>query len=247
MTISTPPSGSRTTGPGGAGAAKRRSDHGAPVVSVTGQYFARRSYGAAQWGPCFPCRPPTRDRSVGEDEDNVASPRRWRRLGSLDSASPVLPGEVGCHLDLSAQGRAPVAQHPRQERPHRVAELGTEPAPHLAGDEVDGDRLIAALVPLGDNGSPVPGHLLRDWHEKALRRAGLPGKGGLHVLRHTFCSHLAKAGSPGEGHPGVGGASEPDDDAPLHAPVAGGPPRRHPPARRSGCARFFWRHRGAGP
>jgi len=47
-----------------------------------------------------------------------------------------------------------------------------------------------------DDGSPVPGHFLRDWHEKALRRAGLPGKGGLHILRHTFCSHLAMRGAP---------------------------------------------------
>ena len=46
------------------------------------------------------------------------------------------------------------------------------------------------------DGSPVPGHLLRDWHEKALKRAGLPGKGGLHILRHTFCSHLAMRGAP---------------------------------------------------
>jgi site-specific recombinase XerD len=36
----------------------------------------------------------------------------------------------------------------------------------------------------------------RDWHEKALRRAGLPGKGGLHILRHSFCSHLAMRGAP---------------------------------------------------
>lgn len=47
-----------------------------------------------------------------------------------------------------------------------------------------------------DDGSSVPGHLLRDWHERALRRAGLPGKGGLHILRHTFCSLLAMRGAP---------------------------------------------------
>jgi integrase len=47
-----------------------------------------------------------------------------------------------------------------------------------------------------DDGLPVPGHILRDWHEKAQRRASLPGKGGLHILRHTFCSHLAMRGAP---------------------------------------------------
>jgi integrase len=47
-----------------------------------------------------------------------------------------------------------------------------------------------------DDGSPVPGHILCDWHEKAIKRAALPGKGGLHILRHTFCSHLAMRGAP---------------------------------------------------
>jgi integrase len=32
--------------------------------------------------------------------------------------------------------------------------------------------------------------------EKAERRAGLPVTGRIHVLRHSFCAHLAMAGAP---------------------------------------------------
>jgi site-specific recombinase XerD len=47
-----------------------------------------------------------------------------------------------------------------------------------------------------DDGSPVAGHALRDWIERAQRRAGLPATGNAHILRHTFCSHLAMKGAP---------------------------------------------------
>lgn len=47
-----------------------------------------------------------------------------------------------------------------------------------------------------DDGSPVPGHVLRDWIEQAQRRAGLAVTGNAHILRHTFCSHLAMRGAP---------------------------------------------------
>ncbi len=56
---------------------------------------------------------------------------------------------------------------------------------HLRGDRV---------LTLGD-GSPVPGHTVRDWVERAQRRAGLEATGNVHILRHTFCSHLAMRGA----------------------------------------------------
>jgi site-specific recombinase XerD len=37
--------------------------------------------------------------------------------------------------------------------------------------------------------------------EAAQKRAGLQATGGLHILRHTFCSHLAMQGGAGEGDP----------------------------------------------
>ena len=47
-----------------------------------------------------------------------------------------------------------------------------------------------------EDGSPAPGHALRDWLEATQRRAGLRVVGSLHKLRHTFCSHLAMRGAP---------------------------------------------------
>jgi integrase len=54
-----------------------------------------------------------------------------------------------------------------------------------------GDRVLTL-----DDGSPVPGHVLRDWVERAQRQAGLEATGNVHILRHTFCSHLAMRGAP---------------------------------------------------
>jgi integrase len=54
-----------------------------------------------------------------------------------------------------------------------------------------GDRVLTL-----DDGSPVPGHTLHDWVERAQRRAGLAATGNVHILRHTFCSHLAMRGAP---------------------------------------------------
>jgi integrase len=47
-----------------------------------------------------------------------------------------------------------------------------------------------------EDGSPAPGHMLREWLEAAQRWAALPVMGSLHKLRHTFCSHLAMRGAP---------------------------------------------------
>jgi len=58
---------------------------------------------------------------------------------------------------------------------------------HLRGERVLYD----------DGGRAVRGHTLLDYHQAAQRRAGLRYvTGGLHILRHTFCSHLAMRGAP---------------------------------------------------
>jgi len=38
--------------------------------------------------------------------------------------------------------------------------------------------------------------VVRVWMAAAQRRAGLKDNGGVHILRHTFCSHLAMRGAP---------------------------------------------------
>jgi integrase len=58
---------------------------------------------------------------------------------------------------------------------------------HLRGERVFYD----------DAGQPVTEKILRGWLAAAQRRAGLPqATGALHILRHTFCSHLAMRGAP---------------------------------------------------
>ena len=48
-----------------------------------------------------------------------------------------------------------------------------------------------------DDGREVRGHTLREWLKAAQKRAVLRQQtGGAHVLRHTFCSHLAMRGAP---------------------------------------------------
>lgn len=55
---------------------------------------------------------------------------------------------------------------------------------------VEGRRLLTR-----DNGSPCSIQVARTWMGWAQRAAGLPETGALHVLRHTFCSHLAMRGA----------------------------------------------------
>jgi integrase len=47
-----------------------------------------------------------------------------------------------------------------------------------------------------DDGATPKNKVIRAWMAAAERRAGLPVKGRVHILRHTFCSHLAMQGAP---------------------------------------------------
>ncbi|HTP28562.1 MAG TPA: tyrosine-type recombinase/integrase, partial [Anaeromyxobacteraceae bacterium] len=58
-------------------------------------------------------------------------------------------------------------------------------------------HLRGPLVLYRDEGTPLTNKVVRLWVLAAQRRAGLPAKnGGIHFLRHTFCSHLAMQGAP---------------------------------------------------
>lgn len=46
-----------------------------------------------------------------------------------------------------------------------------------------------------DAGATVTAKVLQKWMAAAQRRAGLRATGALHILRHTFCSHLAMRGA----------------------------------------------------
>ena len=47
------------------------------------------------------------------------------------------------------------------------------------------------------DGKAISANTLRSWMQRAQVRAGLPVTSGVHILRHTFCSHLAMRGAPG--------------------------------------------------
>lgn len=62
----------------------------------------------------------------------------------------------------------------------------------VANRHLRGDRVLWRE----DDFDKVTGVLLAKWMRRAQRRAGLKVTGGLHILRHTFCSRLAMAGAP---------------------------------------------------
>jgi site-specific recombinase XerD len=58
-------------------------------------------------------------------------------------------------------------------------------------------RLVrGAAVLLGDDDNAARRRDLRRWLRAAQRAAGVKLSEGPHVLRHTFCSHLAMRGAP---------------------------------------------------
>jgi len=64
----------------------------------------------------------------------------------------------------------------------------------------------------------------------AQRIAGI--EQGVHILRHTFCSHLAMKGAPARAIQELAGPRGSVDDAALHAPESGSNGRRDPIAGR---------------
>jgi integrase len=74
-----------------------------------------------------------------------------------------------------------------------------------------------------EDGSPVAGHALRDWIERAQRRAGLPATGNAHILLQSPCHE----GRASQGDPRIVRPRELDDDAAVYAPVAARSHHRH--------------------
>ncbi len=71
----------------------------------------------------------------------------------------------------------------------------------LAAALAEHRHLRSARVLLQDDGQPLTRQIVQTRAKRAARRAGLaegmkPGLGGVHILRHSFCSHLAMRGAP---------------------------------------------------
>ena len=65
----------------------------------------------------------------------------------------------------------------------------------LAAALRDHRHLLSPRVLCQDDGSPLRQRLVQGYVRRAARRAQLL-HGGVHILRHTFCSHLAMRGAP---------------------------------------------------
>jgi integrase len=75
---------------------------------------------------------------------------------------------------------------------YRVVPMTTRLKEALAEHRhLKGDRVLYT-----DDGETVTAKVLQKWMAKAQKRASLKASGALHILRHTFCSHLAMKGAP---------------------------------------------------
>ena len=112
------------------------------------------------------------------------------------------------------------------EGPGRVAER--RPTAVRAIDRHGSPRHFASIdtfagrrVLYQDDGSPLTEGLVQGFVRRAAQRAGLSNNGP-HMLRHTFCSHLAMRGAPARAIQELAGHRGSDDDAAIHAPESGG-------------------------
>jgi integrase len=63
-------------------------------------------------------------------------------------------------------------------------------------DVLRANRHLGERVLYSERGEELSNRTIRNWLSRAQRRANLEANGGIHILRHTFCSHLAIAGVP---------------------------------------------------
>lgn len=63
-------------------------------------------------------------------------------------------------------------------------------------DALRAHRNLRERVLYTDRGEELSNRAIRNMLARAQRRANLEDNGGIHILRHTFCSHLAIAGVP---------------------------------------------------
>ena len=69
-------------------------------------------------------------------------------------------------------------------------------------------HLVGPRVLYGDDGAAVSAKVVRSWIRAAERRAAREVTGRIHILRHTFCSHLAILGAPAKAIQELAGHTE---------------------------------------
>ncbi len=94
-----------------------------------------------------------------------------------------------------------------------------------------------------EKGQPLTQKIVQGRFDESRRRAKV--KPGVHILRHTFCSHLAMQGAPARAIQELAGHQDLAHDAAVHAPESGGDRGGDSAAGTAGePARQSWRHSG---
>jgi integrase len=170
---------------------------------------------AVEWEiiPSMPCRigllkAPKPEKSFLEFDDLERLVEGTKKVGWDAHLMVLLGAEAGLRRGEMISLRAGDVDHGRGQLHVRRGDWnGIESLPKGGrGRIVDmTKRLAAALkahrhlrsdrVLCEDGGSPITGRTIARWMRQATRRAGLAELEGPHILRHTFCSHLAMRGA----------------------------------------------------
>jgi integrase len=86
----------------------------------------------------------------------------------------------------------------------------------LAAASREHRHLRSSRVLCIDDGAPLTRQMTQNRMKLAAQRSQCH-RAGVHILRHTFCSHLAMRGAPANSIQ-AGGPSGPEHDAAVHAP-----------------------------
>ena len=158
----------------------------------------------------------------------------WRRAQSDSLAYLVvlLGGEAGLRCgEIMALEWTDVDLHKRQLCVARSEWKGHVTVPkggrlryvpltkRLAGALREARHLRGPRVLCDAQGQPLTQKVIQVMVRRAARRANV--KPGVHILRHTFCSHLAMRGAPARAIQELAGHQDSGDDAAVHAPQPG--------------------------
>lgn len=170
---------------------------------------------AVQWDviPSMPCRiellkAPKAEKSFYEFDELVRLLEAARKVGSSAELAVLLGADAGLRRgEMISLRWGDIDLVRRRLHVRRADWNGIESLPKGGrGRTVDlTSRLAAALkqhrhlrsdrVLCEEDGKPITSRTLARWMRQATRRAGLAVAEGPHILRHTFCSHLAMQGA----------------------------------------------------
>ena len=134
--------------------------------------------------------------------------------GGLASLRPVGKTEQSEGL-VEAVGVVPS----RAREPHRGAALGRGAEAPRAGELTSSQSF---LTPVRSDYSPCSRAVFRNPGPPVASSWKLRRPSGIHILRHTFCSHLAMHGAPARTIQELAGHQDSGHDAAIHAPEPGG-------------------------